>query len=149
MIPLLAVLFKGIPIIFAYILGAPPAIITAIAALWSLRFRRPEIYILTAVVSGALSSTVWPPLLTRGALLSLSPLLLLAAIGALTGAACGLLTLRLGGFDLEMLQARLELYRPDALSRFRAGDVLLMVMGVLSLWLVATLLVPALAQRWR
>jgi hypothetical protein len=126
------------PVIFSYLIGGLAALAAGCAAAFAARFKRVWIYLLApAVVGGAVA--VAPAVLVSERPVTPQAVLLLTAAAVLSSLICGLLTTRLAGLSLPSM-ARVI---PPRLRGLHAGYVLLIVLGLLSVGLVATWFMPA------
>lgn len=119
---LVSIMFAGLPIIFAYVIGLPAAAVAGLAAGLAARSGRLWIFGLTAIVVGGLSPLILPGMSGQPG----TTLLKLVWTGAAAAAVCALLTFHIAGLRLLIPARLLSLTRA-----WSASSVLLVVLGAL------------------
>lgn len=125
------------PVIFSYIIGGLAALAAGCAAAFAARFGRVWIYLAAPAIVGAAVAVLHVFVFSARPVMTRSMVLLIAA-SVLSSLICSVLTVRLAGLTLPSM-ARVI---PPGLRGLHAGYVLLIVLGMLSLGLVATWFMP-------
>lgn len=123
----------GFPIAVAYAVGVAPAAITGLAAGWSLSWGRAWLFVLTAVLVGAVSTMALN--LVSSYREGLADYGRNAVLGGGSALVCALVALTRNRMDLRL---------PNFAPRWHAGNVVLAILVAVMIVMVATLLVPAL-----
>ncbi len=126
-----------------YPFGVVPAALTGAAASLAIARWPRSAFLPTCAIAGALSSSGWELIMSRSA--ELGAWLPFSMLGAVGGLGCAGLVDLLGLRGREAPKARtVPPPGPGRRLTLRAGDVLLIALGVVMAVMIATLLIPAL-----